>query len=462
MSNPQLTTLLESLGHTGSAFVKGADPVIPSRFRAGEMAATALAADGVAADCIWQLSGGAAQDISVDVTGAAVSLLSFAFQRMEQPGQPLRDNERALVGLYPTKDGRWVHLHGAFPGLAEGTLKVLDCKPTFKSVSVPVSGWTAQELEDALAAEGMCGAMARTREEWLAHPQGQALSSQAPVEIVRIGNSVPEPFNKCQRPLEGVRVLDLTRVLAGPTCARTLASHGADVLKINSPNLPSVPPFVIDTGHGKRSTFLDLTQPRDNDQLKVLASTADVFSQGYRAGALKKKGFGPEELAELRPGIIYVSINAYGHVGPWSKRPGWEQLAQTASGIALDEGTVENPKLIPAAPTDYTTGYLASLGVMTALARRATEGGSYHVKVSLCQTANWLYDFGIFGRETDLPEMDLTLAEPYMTKSNSGFGPLEHLAPILRMSETAPRWEQPTVPLGTHEAQWLHQDAVNQ
>lgn len=433
--------------------LNGADPVLSSRFRIGEAAATALGASGLAANELWKLSGGASQDVSVDIKGAAASLISFLFQRQEEGEQPVRE-DRTLVDLYQAGDGRWVHLHGAFPSLAEGTLHVLGCQQSVESVSAAVKTWKAQDLEDALAAEGLCGAMARSRNEWLAHDQGKALANIPPVEIIKIGDSDREPIGARGRPLEGTRVLDLTRVLAGPTCARTLASHGANVLKINSPNLPSVPPFVIDTGHGKRSALLDLKKGEDADTLRNLIETADVFSQGYRKGAMDRNGFGPSDLAQQRPGIIYVSINAYGHEGPWAGRPGWEQLAQTASGVALDEGTPEAPRLIAAAATDYTTGYLASLGVMTALKRRAMEGGSYHVRASLCQTANWLYSFGLFDRTAALPEMDFDMATDYMTKSESGFGPLHHLTPVLQMSETIPRWEQATVPLGTHRAAW--------
>lgn len=454
MSN-HLAALLASTGLEvgATAALNGQDPVLPSRFRIGEAAATALGAAGLAANELWTLSGGRVQDISVDVRGAAASLIGFLFQRMEDGDQPIRE-DRALVDLYQTGDDRWVHLHGAFPKLADGTLRVLGCEPTAASVAAAIINWKAQDLEDTLAAEDLCGAMARTREEWLAHDQGKALANSPPVEIIKIGESDPESIRTSTRPLGGTRVLDLTRVLAGPTCARTLASHGADVLKINSPNLPSVPPFVIDTGHGKRSALLDLDNTDDVQILRELIATTDVFSQGYRKGALERHGFGVEDLAALRPGIIYVSINAYGHVGPWAGRPGWEQLAQTVSGIATDEGTFKSPRLIGAAATDYTTGYLAALGVMSALKRRTLEGGSYHVRASLCQTANWLYSFGLFDRDAPLPEMDFGLAEPWMTRSESGFGPLHHLGPILQMSETPPRWDQPTVPLGTHNTGW--------
>src|SRR5919197_6209684 len=181
----------------------------------------------------------------------------------------------------------------------------------------------------------MCGAMARTTEEWAAHPQGQALAGLPRVEIIKLGDSEPEPLPAGDRPLSGLRVLDLTRILAGPTHARTLALYGADVLHIASPNLPSADIFVMDTNQGKLSAFLDLEAPADVEHLRKLVTRADVFAQGYRAGSLDRRGFGPEELVALRPGLIYVSINCYGHVGPWVERPGWEQLAQTVTGIAV-------------------------------------------------------------------------------------------------------------------------------
>lgn len=455
-SQGELSRLLQlaKLPDSDSVEMRGRDPIMPSRFRIGEAAATALAACGVAANAIWTSSGGKHQHIEVDTAGAAVSLISFLCQRLDDGSEPQRDPNRPLVGFYQAKDSRWVHLHGAFPDLAAGTLSVLGCDASAESIRAAVSRWDGQALEDALAEAGMCGAMARTREEWLAHPQGEALQSVPPVSIKRIADSPIEPIPARERPLEGVRVLDLTRVLAGPTCARTLASHGANVLKVNSPNLPSVPPFVIDTGHGKRSAFLDLNAEKDYKQLKSLILNTDIFSQGYRKGALAKRGLGPEQLAEQRPGIICVSINAYGHVGPWAARPGWEQLAQTASGVAVDEGSLESPRLIAAAATDYTTGYLGALGAMAALHRRSIEGGSYHVEVSLAQTANWLYEFGLFDRDHAQPTFDPAIAAPYMVSSETGFGRLHHLGPIIRMSETEPRWEQVSVPLGHHPATW--------
>jgi crotonobetainyl-CoA:carnitine CoA-transferase CaiB-like acyl-CoA transferase len=257
-------------------------------------------------------------------------------------------------------------------------------------------------------------------------------------------------------PLSGIRVLDLTRVLAGPTCARTLAQYGADAMLISSPKLPSVPFFVTDTGHGKLAAFVDLTTENGREKLRVLLREADVFSQGYRQGAMARLGFGPMALVSMRPGIIVTEINCYGHEGPWRTRPGWEQLGQTVSGVAVLHGGMEGPKLLPGAVTDYTTGYLAAFGTLLALYRRARFGGSYLVRVSLTQTAMWLRSLGL-GPESRLDEAKLNSIEEiasYSLASETGFGPMKYLRPAVRMSETQPRWSRPVVPLGTHEPVW--------
>jgi crotonobetainyl-CoA:carnitine CoA-transferase CaiB-like acyl-CoA transferase len=432
----------------------GADPLLATRFRVGEAAAAALAACGLASSELWRLRTGRRQRVRVEVTGAAASLLSFAYQRLEEPTAAGTFDPRAqLTDFYPTRDGRWFLFHQSFPDTQAKALALLGCGAERSELAAKIAGWDAQPLEDAFAAHGLCGARVRTAVEWAEHPQGRALAARPVVEVIRIGDSPPEPLPAGARPLAGIRALDLTRVLAGPTCGRTLAAHGADVLRIGSPKLPFVAPFVMDTSHGKRSAHLDLDEPADAARLRALVKSADVFTQGYRSGALARRGFGPEELAALRPGLVYTAINCYGHEGPWVERPGWEQLAQTVTGIAAEQGGGASPRLLPAAATDYNTGYLAALGTMVALARRAREGGSWLVRASLSQTGMWL---------SNLPRCDsagVGLAaeqvRPYLTRSDTPFGKLAHLGPILEMSETAPHWARPTVPLGTHRPEWV-------
>jgi crotonobetainyl-CoA:carnitine CoA-transferase CaiB-like acyl-CoA transferase len=434
--------------------IADAAPVLPAKFPIGARAAAALGACGVAAALLFRDRTGESQDVFVDQRRADASLLSFMMNRLDGD-MPLRTAEGlALVALYECGDGRWVHLHGAFPKLAQRTVDVIGgaIGEGPKEVAARVKRFKSLELEDALASVGACGAMARTAEEWAAHPQRDALVPLGRVSIEKIGDGPVVPAGDGVRPLGGLRVLDLTRVLAGPTSARVLAEHGADVLHINGEHLDNVPAFVMDTGPGKRSTALDLSRSEDADALRALVAGADVFSQGYRGGALQRRGFGPEELAAARPGLIYVTINCYGDVGPWRLRPGWEQLSQSATGIAVAEGAPGAPRLVPAAAADYTTGYLAALGTMAALRRRSSEGGSYHVRASLCQTAMWIAEDG--------PCVDPSTAggfgdtEPWLTTEQTLFGELVHMTPVAQLSRTPAYWATPVVPLGTHPAIW--------
>jgi crotonobetainyl-CoA:carnitine CoA-transferase CaiB-like acyl-CoA transferase len=262
--------------------------------------------------------------------------------------------------------------------------------------------------------------------------------------------------------LSGIRVLDLTRVLAGPTCARTLAEHGADVLKITAAHLPSLGYQEHDTGHGKLSAYLDLREKRDAEILRGLAREADVFSQGYRPGTLANRGFSPEALAKLRPGIVVVSLCAFGHVGPWASRRGFDTVVQSVSGIADRQGKIfpgaaPGPQFYPISAIDYLTGYLMAFGAMVALARRAKEGGSWLVRISLAQTGRWLVARGEVpeAQLKDVPK-DFKSAEleRWSTTSETPDGKLQHLAPVVRLSETTPRWSRPSVPLGYHQPVW--------
>jgi crotonobetainyl-CoA:carnitine CoA-transferase CaiB-like acyl-CoA transferase len=437
--------------------IRGCDPVLATRFRAGEAASAALAAQAISAADLWSLRGGARQRIEVDVRAAAASLISFAYLRYG--GGAFERQANPITALYRARDGNWVHLHGGFSS-REGTLHLLRCADEGPAIARAVAGWDAQDLEDALAERGVCGARLRTGAEWREHPQGAALARAPLVELLRIGAAParalesPRAQESGVRPLSGIRVLDLTRVLAGPTCARTLAEHGAEVLHVRSPKLPSIEPFVIDTNPGKRSCYLDLDRPEDLQHLRALVRRADVFSQGYRPGTLARRGFSPEALAEIRPGIIVVSINCYGHEGPWAGRPGWEQLAQTVSGMAHEHAGGQHPALVPAAVNDYITGYLGGLGVMRALARRATEGGSWHVRVSLTRTAMWVMSTPRVPADATPIGLDPSAIAPWLIEMDTKWGRLTRLGPIARMSATPLRWDLPPAPLGSDTAAW--------
>jgi crotonobetainyl-CoA:carnitine CoA-transferase CaiB-like acyl-CoA transferase len=299
-------------------------------------------------------------------------------------------------------------------------------------------------------------------DEWAKHPQAAAIASLPLMEIVKLGDSAPESLPDGDRPLSGVRVLDLTRVLAGPTCARTLAEHGADVLKITAPHLPNLGYQEYDTGHGKLSAHLDLREAKDVEILRGLVRTADVFSQGYRPGTLGDRGFSPETLAQLRPGIVFVTLSAFGHVGPWAARRGFDTVVQTVSGVTARQGELfpgaePGPQFYPVSAIDYLTGYLMAFGAMVALARRACEGGSWLVRISLAQTGRWLVGRGEVpeARLEGVPkEFTSAELERWTMATDTPGGRLHHLAPVVRLSETPPRWSRPAVPLGYHEPVW--------
>jgi crotonobetainyl-CoA:carnitine CoA-transferase CaiB-like acyl-CoA transferase len=452
-----LEPLLAELGArpaAGRVAIEGRERVFDCRYPLGGLAAAVAGALGLAVSDLWELRGGRPQHARVSLRQAAASLVSFVFLRV--PGREGLRDFSATTALHPCRDERWIHLHGGLPHLHEGTLRVLGCGDSREAVGAAVARWRAEELEDALAAERLCGAMVRSDAEWARHPQGAALVAAPLVEILPIAPSAPVPLPAAPRPLSGVRALDLTRILAGPTCGRTLAEHGAEVLRIGCPRLPDIDPFVIDTGHGKRAADLDLDRAEDAAALRQLAGGADVFVNGYRGGSLARRGFGPEELAALRPGLVYVSIDCYGHDGPWRERPGWEQLAQSVTGLAHDHGGAESPKLLPAAACDYLTGGLAAWGALAALARRAREGGSWHVRVSLARTGMWLRRQR-FADGAEVPPVagfrpDEIAA--WSATTETPYGPVTHLTPALDLSETAPRWELPTAPLGTHPPRW--------
>ena len=438
----------------------GTDPILPTPFRIGESSAASLAAIGLAVSDLWELRTGVRQNIAVDIRQATASLRSVRYMQMD--GAPVSTERNKVVGVYPAKNGRWSYLHCNFPNHRAAALSVLGVPEDREAVGKAVAYWDALELEEAIIAANGAGGMVRTKGEWAQHPQSAAVASLPLMEIVKIGDSPPEKLPAGDRPLSGVRVLDLTRVLAGPTCARTLAEHGADVLKITGPHLPNLGYQEYDTGHGKLSAHLDLREQKDLETLHGLVREADVFSQGYRPGTLDKRGLSPEALAQMRPGIVYVSLSAFGHVGPWALRRGFDTVVQTVSGITsrqgdLFPGTEPGPQFSPVSAIDYLTGYLMAFGALVALARRAREGGSWLVRISLAQTGRWLVGLGevpIADLE-DVPK-EFTTAEldSWSMASDTPGGRLHHLGPVVRLSETPPRWARPSVPLGYNEPVW--------
>ncbi|KAG1743209.1 CoA-transferase family III [Suillus paluster] len=368
------------------------DTAVNSSFKVGSAAQTSIGLSGLAAAYIHFLRTGNMQDVSVDARHAVLDISSQAWYTIDDQ-KPTR-SWSDLEGIYRTKDNSFVLLKTYFPHHAEGILNIL------QSVQVALLQWTAKDFEDEAEKQNMCVSA-------YSIPKQAALRGTPPIQLIKIGDApkreikVSPPF-----PLDGIRVLDLSRVLAGPVCGRTLAAYGADVLLVTSPKLPDLPYLYADTSRGKRTTQLDLTEPTHHDRLKELVKDADVFLQAYRPGGLRDKGFGPHELAKIRPGIVCANLTAYGWEGPWKNKRGFDSLVQTATGFNWAEGEAfaefngqpvldkPNPRPLPVQVLDHVAGYFLAFGIQAAIARTITEGSSWEVRVSLAAVAQWLRSLG--------------------------------------------------------------------
>src|SRR5262249_18545681 len=331
----------------------GAEPALASACAVGTAAQASIAASALAAAELWRLRSGRRQHVSVDMRHAAIEFRSERYLRVD--GAPPRDWHGKIAGLYRCGDGRWVRIHSNFPHHRDGVLRLLGCDHERGAVAHTLQAWQAEAFEQGAAEAGLVVTMCRSFAEWDAYPQGRAVAALPVIGIERIGDAQPSPLPPAERPLGGIRVLDLTRVIAGPVCGRTLAAHGADVLLVTAAHLPQMGPLVIDNGRGKLSTFIDLRQPGGREPLGTLLRDADVFIQGYRPGAVHALGFGPEQAARVRPGIVYVSLCAYGQDGPWANRRGFDSLVQNANGINHAEAAAagsEEPKPLPCQALD--------------------------------------------------------------------------------------------------------------
>jgi crotonobetainyl-CoA:carnitine CoA-transferase CaiB-like acyl-CoA transferase len=433
----------------------GEEPQLPSSFRVAAAAQVSIAAAGLAAAQIWKLRSGQSQQVAVEMRHAVAECRSERYLRLDgQPPPPAWD---AIAGIYQTRDRRFVRLHTNFPGHREAVCRVLGCKAERDSVQAALMQWDAESFETAAYAGGGVVAMMRSHDEWSELAQAKALAALPVVEIEKIGEAAPRLWPAGDRPLAGLRVLDLSRVIAGPVAGRTLAAHGADVLLISGAELPAIPWLTIDTGRGKLSAFVELKREEGRQTLRELLAQVDIFSQGYRPRALANLGFSPQDAARINPGIVYVSLSAYGHAGPWADRRGFDSLTQTATGFNHAEGVaagIEGPKELPAQILDHATGHLMAFGAMMAKARQSREGGSWHVRVSLAQTGRWIWNLGrlIDGLKTE--DLKSEAVEAFIEETASGFGRLRGIRYSAELSKTPAFWSRPAVPLGSHPPRW--------
>jgi len=437
----------------GTVRLTGAEPVMPSSFAVGTAAQSTIAAAALAACELGHLRGQPRQPVAVDMLHAAVEATN-AFTLDGRVPQ-LWD---AFSGLYACADGH-VRVHANFRHHRDGALRLLGLDPaaaTRADAEAAMRGWKALDFEEAAAARGLVATALRRFDQWDATPQGRAIAAQPLLTFERIGDAAPlalPAVDGQQRPLAGVRVLELTRILAGPVGGKVLAAYGADVLLVNAPHLPNIE-AIADTSRGKRSALVDLDTEPGRETLRGLVDGAHVFVQGYRPGGLAARGFSPAALAARRPGIVCVSLTAYGTQGPWAARRGFDSLVQTAMGFNHAEGEAAGdgqPRALPMQILDEATGFLIAFGAAAALARQQREGGSWHVQVSLAQTGHWLRGLGRVPGGLAAAKPD---AAPFMERSASGFGALAAIRHAAQLARTPAGWAAPSVPPGAHPPAW--------
>ncbi|WP_332823704.1 CoA transferase [Ramlibacter sp.] len=436
------------------ADLTGSDPVFPSSFAVATAAQATIAAAALAACEVGHLRGTPRQRVAVDAAHAACECLGWFSIDGRVP--ELWDK---FSGLYRARDG-WVRIHANFRHHRDGALRLLGLDPATAQRSdaeQAMLAWSALDFEEAAAQAGLVAAAARSFAQWDATEQGRAIAAQPLFTITRVGGADPlawPALRDDQRPLEGLRVLDLTRILAGPVGGRALAAYGADVMLVNAPHLPNIE-AIADTSRGKRSALVDLRTEEGRATLRDLLASAHMFVQGYRPGGLQALGFGVEDIARLRPGSVQVSLSAYGSLGPWRDRRGFDSLVQTAMGFNLAEaqaaGTPDQPRPLPMQILDEATGYLIAFGAAAALARQRQEGGSWHVQVSLARTGHWLRQLG---RVEDGLAVTRPSLQPYLESVASGFGLLGGVRHSAQLSRTPAGWILPSVPPGGSPPRW--------
>ena len=435
----------------------GSEPIFPTSFRIATAAQASIGAVALAASEAWRMKTGRAQRVEVDMRHALNEYLGEDY--LVIAGQSRGGLPNPAHGLHPAKNGGYVRTHTAYPAHYAAAMKVLGLpqaadKPAIRAA---VAGWDAHALEDAIYAEGGVAIAVRSPDEWNATPHGQALTRLPAIVIEKIGEAPARLLPEGPRPLSGQRVIDLTKVIAGPVAGRAMAAHGADVLHMQSPHLHALDWLERDTHRGKRNAPLDLTTKDGHDTLERLVRDADIFLQGFRPGAIAGKGFSPEHVAALRPGIVYVSLSAWGHLGPWSMRRGFDSLVQTASGYNWEEARAAGsatPKELPCQALDHTTGYLLALGAIMARLRQAREGGSWLVRGALAGTGRWIWGLGRLEGYFGVRQPTRDDLQDLMEDRQTVWGPYRSLRHAARMSETMPGWELDAVPPGTHEAKW--------
>ncbi len=447
----------------------GRDPIVPSSFRFGAMAAIGLAAKAVAVAALWRDRTGESQDIEMDVRKALRRFAGFFERKWETVnGRPpvAHDPLNPFLALdsslfRETRDGRQVMALNIYPEMAARALTLLGCSASPQSVNNAILQWRADDLEVAAAEAGLPIAKVRTFDEFRKELQYTEVLSRMPLIMVeKIGESEPVPFRKGgTSPLDGIRAFGMGHVIAGAAIGRDLALHGADVLNIWRPHDTEIEPFGWDVQVGMRSTILD-GSPEDRAKFDYLLKDADVFFANKRPGFLEAHGLDSETLCARKPGLIHARIVLHGDKGPWKNRPGFDEIGAAVTGLFCIEGTPTNPKQPPIVPIcDNVVGWLGTVGVLAALRRRAVEGGSYRVTVSLTRTVLWLLSLGIFDKDyahsTAGSSDEHAYLAPDLFTAETPLGTYQGMTDQVVLSKTPGSFATVLMPRGSSKPEWL-------
>lgn len=353
-----------------------------------------------------------------------------------------------IAGDYPTADG-WIRLHTNYASHRDAALRALglDVGADRDAVAARVATSKGDDLESAVVQQGGAAAVMRTRDEWSVHPHGAAVAAQTPIAITHGTNAGDGTLGPAERPLAGVKVLDLTRVLAGPFGTRFLAAWGADVLRIDPPRFEEVTALIPEATAGKRCAFLDLAAPGDRARFDELVAEADVVVNGFRPGALAALGCTNAALRARNPSLIISEHDAYGWDGPWQARRGFDSLVQMSCGIAAAPGD-DRPRPLPAQALDHGTGFLLAAAVCRALAHRERTGAPSDIRGALVGAANVV---------CALPDREGIDASPPvwtdddLEERDTEFGPARAVPIPGTVAAMRPRLTKPAGPLGRHD-----------
>ncbi|CAD0098259.1 unnamed protein product [Aureobasidium mustum] len=442
-------------------------PALPSSFRLGVLAQSSIALSALAAAQIHALHNDVqVPRVEVPLQHAVIEFKSERFYTIDGQLPPAKPN--AIGGLHRTAD-RFIRVHDSFPNHSNGMLELvgLPLGSTREQLADRIAKWRSLELEDAATVKGKLAAYAlRSYNEWDNLPQAKAIAD-FPISVQPIFSEgtkgfpdhMPTGATGC---LKGLRVVEMSRVIAAPLCGKTLAAHGADVIWVTSPSLPDLPQIDREFGRGKRTVQLDIRKSADKAKLLELIKDCDVFIQGYRPGSLAQNGLSPEELGKVNPNIVIANMSAFGPNGPWAGQRGFDSLVQTCSGMNVSEaehaGEGEPARPLPCQALDHVSGYLLATGVIAALYRRVVSGGAWRVDVSLAGTMKYLRSLGQYpgsqGFQCKDHKKQADVPIEYLETRETGFGRMLAVKHSAKISGCEVGWSVMPKPLGSDSAEW--------